>query len=61
MLEASVSYEPTGNSRVLFLEFCWRVARHKRVTAQSPQVYEELVALTGIEPEGCQFSPVGSK
>ena len=26
--------------------------------AQGPQVYEELVALTGIEPEGWQFSPV---
>jgi len=28
ILDASFSYEPTGNGPVLFLEFCWRFARH---------------------------------
>jgi hypothetical protein len=28
------------------------------VVTHGPEVYEELVALTGIEPEGCQFSLV---
>src|SRR5436305_1312586 len=36
------------------LESCCR----QRVTAQSPQVYEELVALTGIEGANRQFSSV---
>ena len=50
MIEALIPYEPTGNSRVLFWEILLAGCTSQRVTAQSPQVYEELVALTGIEP-----------